>query len=58
MGLFTECDFNASAINWVLPHPAGAVMDPRWMANRSISGGTGEGPELIRNRFETSFRVR
>lgn len=57
MGLSCVCAMSVSAINCVFPQPAGAVIDPRSMARRSISGGTCEGPELIRDGFEPCFGI-
>src|SRR4051794_6677875 len=57
IGLGCACAARVSAINCVLPQPAGAVTEPLGMARRSISSGTGKGPELVSHRLEPRFSL-
>lgn len=57
MGLLCLCAMSVSAINCVFPQPAGAVMEPRSIAKRSISRGTCKRPELIRDCHEALVGV-
>lgn len=52
MGLLCVCAMSVSAISCVFPQPAGAVIEPRPTPKMSISRGTCERPELVRDGHE------